>query len=205
MPRRAATRATRRRSTSTSRRASPSITRANISGVGERRDLRRRHEHGLLRLPRHRPAGRARARAQCRRSRRRRQQRVRRLPRQHRRSRGELVRDEQGRRARDRRAATGAAWHATQRHRTDGPDAVASPHKQITADNPLPKGKVWADPFDEWKAAFEATTGGGHNVLVGRRRLARRARARASRSSRSSSAGPAYPWKLPPTAARRRG
>jgi hypothetical protein len=48
---------------------------------------------------------------------------------------------------------------------SDGPDAVASPHKQITADNPLPKGKVWADPFDEWKVAFEATTGGGHNVL----------------------------------------
>jgi len=47
----------------------------------------------------------------------------------------------------------------------DGLDAVASPHKQLTADNPLPTGKVWADPFDEWKAAFEATTGGGHNVL----------------------------------------
>lgn len=43
--------------------------------------------------------------------------------------------------------------------------AVASPHKKQTAADPLPAGKVWTDPTEEWKAAFNATTGGGHNVL----------------------------------------
>jgi hypothetical protein len=43
--------------------------------------------------------------------------------------------------------------------------SVASPHKKITTTNPLPAGSVWSDPFDDWKAALDATTGGGHNSL----------------------------------------
>jgi hypothetical protein len=49
---------------------------------------------------------------------------------------------------------------------TDGPDGVASPHKVISALTTLPAGAVWSDPFDDWKASFDATTGGGHNVLT---------------------------------------
>jgi len=48
---------------------------------------------------------------------------------------------------------------------TDGPDAVASPHKDVSAATTLPPGKVWADPVDEWRTALDATTGGGHNAL----------------------------------------
>lgn len=48
----------------------------------------------------------------------------------------------------------------------DGSVAVASPHKAISTDPVLPAGFVWADPFTEWKTAFEAPTGGGHNVLT---------------------------------------
>ncbi|MDP2233841.1 MAG: hypothetical protein Q8K89_09410, partial [Actinomycetota bacterium] len=47
----------------------------------------------------------------------------------------------------------------------DGPSAVASPHKAISSATTLPPSAVWADPLDEWRAAFDATTGGGHNVL----------------------------------------
>jgi len=43
--------------------------------------------------------------------------------------------------------------------------SVASPHKKTTTTNPLPDGKVWSDPFDDWKTALDATTGGGHNSL----------------------------------------
>ena len=32
----------------------------------------------------------------------------------------------------------------------------------------LPAGYVWADPLEEWQAAFDSPTGGGHNVLLGR-------------------------------------
>ncbi len=51
--------------------------------------------------------------------------------------------------------------------KTDGPSAVASPHKDISTDTTLTlaAGKVWSDPLTEWKAAFDATTGGGHNAL----------------------------------------
>ena len=47
----------------------------------------------------------------------------------------------------------------------DGPSAVASAHHDISSATPLPAGKVWADPFGEWKAAFDAPTGSGHNSL----------------------------------------
>ena len=47
----------------------------------------------------------------------------------------------------------------------DGPDAVASAHKDTTSTNPLPDGKVWTDPYDDWRTAFDALTGGGHNAL----------------------------------------
>lgn len=47
----------------------------------------------------------------------------------------------------------------------DGPDAVASAHKRISTETVLPGGTVWSDPRSDWKAAFESTTGGGHNAL----------------------------------------
>lgn len=47
----------------------------------------------------------------------------------------------------------------------DGDAAIASPHKALSSESSLPAGAVWADPFSEWKAAFDAPTGGGHNVL----------------------------------------
>jgi len=47
----------------------------------------------------------------------------------------------------------------------DTAESVASPHKNITTQNPLPDGKVWSDPFNDWKTALNATTGGGHNSL----------------------------------------
>ena len=47
----------------------------------------------------------------------------------------------------------------------DGGEAVASAHRTASQAATLPAGKVWADPADEWKAAFDAPTGGGHNVL----------------------------------------
>jgi hypothetical protein len=49
----------------------------------------------------------------------------------------------------------------------DGPTAVASPHTQTTTqtDTPLPVGTVWADPFGEWRRAFDSDAGSGHNVV----------------------------------------
>ncbi len=94
--------------------------------------------------------------------------------------------------AHDRRCV---ACHATGSS-LDGVDAVASPHKAVTADNPLPKGKVWADPFDEWKTAFEAATGGGHNVLSPATVGSSAAEKRFPRQSFEVS-GTAYEWALP--------
>ncbi|TLM74387.1 MAG: hypothetical protein FDZ70_07265, partial [Actinobacteria bacterium] len=48
---------------------------------------------------------------------------------------------------------------------SDGPTYVASAHKETTSTNPLPAGTVWSDPADDWKAGFDAMTGGGHNAL----------------------------------------
>lgn len=51
---------------------------------------------------------------------------------------------------------------------SDGPTATASPHKVIATDTiTQPVGSVWADPFDDWKAAFASESGGGHNALPG--------------------------------------
>lgn len=47
----------------------------------------------------------------------------------------------------------------------DGPDAVASPHKQISTETTLPAGMVWSDPAQDWKSAFDAVTGSGHNTM----------------------------------------
>ena len=78
----------------------------------------------------------------------------------------------------------------------DTASAVASPHKRVTAENPLPPGKVWSDPADDWKASFEATTGGGHNGLS-----ASFVGASASKRFPITSfgiAGKTYNWTLPP-------
>ncbi|HEX9094172.1 MAG TPA: cytochrome c3 family protein [Coriobacteriia bacterium] len=48
----------------------------------------------------------------------------------------------------------------------DGPAAVASAHKRVSATEPLPPGTVASDPFDDWRAAFSSPTGGGHNSLT---------------------------------------
>jgi len=48
----------------------------------------------------------------------------------------------------------------------DGGSAVASAHKDISMAMTLPAGKVWSDPFGDWRAAFDSPTGGGHNVLT---------------------------------------
>ncbi len=79
---------------------------------------------------------------------------------------------------------------------TDGPDAVAGAHRRTTTANPLPDGYVWADPFSEWKAAFDGPTGGGHNVvsasLVGGRVQ------KAFPITGASIGGTDYVWALPP-------
>ena len=61
----------------------------------------------------------------------------------------------------DRRCS---ACHASG-SKTDGPNSVASAHKNVSTAETLAPGTVWSDPFLDWKAAFDATTGGGHNVL----------------------------------------
>ncbi len=94
--------------------------------------------------------------------------------------------------ARDKRCV---ACHASGSE-ADTADAVASPHRQIVADNPLPKGKVWADPFSEWKTAFEARTGGGHNVLAPATVGSSAAEKRFPLESFDVS-GTAYTWELP--------
>lgn len=46
-----------------------------------------------------------------------------------------------------------------------GPTAAASPHRRVSAQFPPPLGFVSTDPAAEWRAALDAPTGGGHNVL----------------------------------------
>lgn len=48
----------------------------------------------------------------------------------------------------------------------DGSTGVASPHQRISTQTVLPDGFVWSDPFGDWRAAFDAVTGGGHNTLT---------------------------------------
>lgn len=63
-----------------------------------------------------------------------------------------------------RRDARCIACHASG---SDKPNAsmASSAHKRVSTESRLPAGYVWADPFAEWKAAFESPMGGGHNVL----------------------------------------
>ncbi|MBE0476121.1 MAG: hypothetical protein IBX62_03370 [Coriobacteriia bacterium] len=78
----------------------------------------------------------------------------------------------------------------------DGPGAVASPHKQVSSVDPLPSGKVWADPLSEWRAALSGPTGGGHNVLPGA--LAGVPDTKSFPLSEFVVNGSAYVWALPP-------
>lgn len=45
--------------------------------------------------------------------------------------------------------------------------AASSPHRRASGESTLAAGFVWADPFSEWRTAFDAPIGGGHNVLTG--------------------------------------
>lgn len=77
-----------------------------------------------------------------------------------------------------------------------GTTAVASPHKRTSSSVPVPRGRVWADPAEEWKAAFDAPTGGGHNDLP-----ASAVGADAGKSFPVTSLtwrGVTYRWPLPP-------
>jgi len=78
----------------------------------------------------------------------------------------------------------------------DGPDAVASAHKQLSGADVLAPGTVWADPLGDWKAAFDSATGSGHNTLsseaVGGRVDKR------FPQTRFSIEGTTYVWALPP-------
>ncbi len=57
-----------------------------------------------------------------------------------------------------------SACHASGTNQ-DGPTFAASAHKEISTQTVLPPGTVWSDPAEEWKAAFDGDTGGGHNVM----------------------------------------
>lgn len=81
----------------------------------------------------------------------------------------------------------------------DGPVAVASPHKDISAETTLPAGKVWADPFDEWRIAFtDAGGGGGHNVLPSG--VVHAPRTRTFPGTSFAIGGRDYTWTLPANA-----
>ena len=88
-----------------------------------------------------------------------------------------------------------SACHASG-SKLDGPNAVASPHKQISTDTKLPAGKVWSDPAEDWKAAFDATTGSGHNGLA--RSLVGGAKDKRFPLTQFSIEGTTYTWALPP-------
>jgi len=78
----------------------------------------------------------------------------------------------------------------------DGPTAVASAHRTASTATTLPPGAVWSDPRDDWKAAFDAGTGGGHNVLS-----AALVGGRVSKQFPVTSfeiGGDTYTWALPP-------
>lgn len=79
---------------------------------------------------------------------------------------------------------------------SDTAQAVASPHRQVSGDSPLPAGKVWSDPLADWKAAFDAVTGSGHNgpsaTLVGG------SRDKAFPQTSFTIDGKPYLWSLPP-------
>ena len=78
----------------------------------------------------------------------------------------------------------------------DGPSAVASAHKDTSTANPLPPGKVWSDPAEDWKTAFDAPTGSGHNVLPSS--LVGGATSKNFPLTEFSIEGTTYTWALPP-------
>ncbi|MBA4370381.1 MAG: hypothetical protein C0418_02245, partial [Coriobacteriaceae bacterium] len=78
----------------------------------------------------------------------------------------------------------------------DGPDAVVSAHKETTSTDPLPDGTVWADPFQDWRTAFDAPTGGGHNALP--YQLVGAGQDKAFPVTTFTVGGVAYVWALPP-------
>ena len=88
-----------------------------------------------------------------------------------------------------------SACHASG-SKNDGPSAVASAHKEISTANPLPSGKVWSDPFLDWKAAFDAVTGSGHNGLP--RSLVGGAKDKRFPLTQFSIEGTTYVWALTP-------
>lgn len=80
--------------------------------------------------------------------------------------------------------------------KTDGPDAVASAHKQVSGETVLPAGRVWADPFGDWKAAFDSVTGSGHNGLS--RSFVRGAHDKQFPVTSFRIDGATFTWALPP-------
>ncbi len=78
----------------------------------------------------------------------------------------------------------------------DGPNAVASAHKDVSTDTTLPPGKVWSDPAEDWKTAFDATTGSGHNVLPSS--LVGGATSKDFPLTQFNIEGTAFTWALPP-------
>ncbi len=78
----------------------------------------------------------------------------------------------------------------------DSASGVSSPHREVSTDDPLPSGKVWADPAGEWKAAYDAVTGGGHNGLP--RSLTGGAKDKRFPLTAFSIDATEYVWALPP-------
>lgn len=79
----------------------------------------------------------------------------------------------------------------------DGPLAVASAHKRISLASTLPAGAVWSDPLDDWRGAYDAVTGGGHNSGL----TAAQTGASGSKAFPRTSfgiGGRTYTWALPP-------
>jgi hypothetical protein len=94
--------------------------------------------------------------------------------------------------ARDRRCGTCHASGSA----ANGPVAAASPHKRISPAFPPPDGYVSAEPEAEWRAAFEAPTGGGHNVLPSD--LVGAAAGRRFPVTSYTRSGRTHTWALPP-------
>jgi hypothetical protein len=79
----------------------------------------------------------------------------------------------------------------------DGPDAVASAHKRISASPTPTAGFVWSDPLSDWRGAFDAVTGGGHNGGLSAAQTGASTTKAFPRTSFEIS-GTTYTWALPP-------
>ena len=77
----------------------------------------------------------------------------------------------------------------------DTSSAVASAHRTASTETTLAPGTVWSDPFDEWKAAFDAPTGSGHNVLSAA--LVDGAVSKRFPATRFELSGSTFTWALP--------